>query len=151
MMNVMRSRQKPIPALASLCVQSLDSLPPCIAKSHGLALPHKVPTSASPLVPMKAIPMKSSRSSSRNHGRASAHASSNALVHPALMPACTLLDCWYPLCSRMLSPRLPFVSQSPTTMMLMPPSLVVHLPPLLPVRSTSPSSQEPSRSHTLSP
>ena len=145
MMNIIWSRQKPIPALPSMCVQSLASLslfhsPLALCKSPRLALPHKVPTSASPLVPMKAVPMKRSRSSSRNHGRAPVHASSNALAHPASMPIHTLLDCWYLSCSCMPSPRLPFVSQSPMTMMLMPPAPVVRSPPLLPVRSTLVSS-----------
>ena len=117
------------------------SLPLALRESLRLALPHKVPTSASPSVPMKAVPMKRSRSSLRNHGRALVHTFCNALAHPALMPAHTLLDCWYPSCSRPLSPRLRFVSLLPTTIPLMPLGLFIPSPPLLLVWSTSPSSQ----------
>ena len=95
--------------------------------------------------------MKRSRSSSRNCGRAPVHSSSNALVHPASMLICTLLDYWYSSRSHMPSPRLPFVSQLPTTTTLMSLTPVVHSPPLLLVWSTSPSSQAPLRSHTPSP
>ena len=51
-----------------------------LAMSKSLTLPHKVPTSASPSVTMKAVPMNCFRSTSRKGGPALVPASSSGSV-----------------------------------------------------------------------
>ena len=118
-------------------------IPRCITKKN-LALPHKVPNLASPLLATKVMPTK--RYSRKGH-LALVPASSSVLALPAskeagLMVRPALMSVKavsmsshgrpvFPSCSCPPSPRLPLLSPSPSTTMLAPPAPVVPSPPPL--------------------